>query len=387
MTRNAYLLSLALVLSGLPACSRNDARAHEQDRILDSEAPLVFSPADATSEPIDATAPPPRKTKAYRGAIEHLFFHPLVIHPEVAFDGDRYAKRFDAYFVTASEFRAIVRSLYAHNYVLVGLDRVKQPLYLPEGKKPVVLSIDDVNYYPYMAENGTASRLVLDGKEEVKALLESDAGRVLSEDEVIPILDSFVREHPDFSDQGAKATLAVTGYKGLFGYHTEPGAPDLTTSGARTLAKAVADRLKQTGWLFASHGFAHRDAVALSAKEIEADLALWKEHVEPIVGRTEIYVYPFGSAPFPGTANYKTITSAGFTLLCEIGIFPYLQRDGDSDVFRMGRRHIDGIALREEHRNLLPFFDTQHVIDPARKRTPDHGEDRSRRLGRPNADR
>lgn len=358
----------ALVL--LPACGRGSARREELADTPDSGSAPNSEPAPSEAlDSFDANAPMVRKTKPYRGAIEHLFFHPLVIRPELAFDGDRYSKRFDAYFITANEFRAVVRSLYAHNYVLVGLDRVKQPLYLPEGKKPVVISVDDVNYYPYMAENGTASRLVLDSRDEVKALLESDGGNNFSDDEVIPILDSFVREHPDFSDHGAKATLALTGYKGIFGYHTEPGAPDLATSGARTLAKSIADRLKQTGWLFASHGFAHRDAVALSPKEIEADLALWKEHVEPIVGPTEIYVYPFGSAPFPGTPNYKAITAAGFTLLCEIGILPYLQRDGDSNFFRMGRRHIDGLALREQHHDLLPFFDTQKVIDPARKKT------------------
>ncbi len=361
--RRAYLVAV-FTAALLCACSRP-----EEGNRTSPDAGTPIGSAPPLSEPealADAAAPTPgRRLVPFRGPIEHLFFHPLIAKPALAFDGDVYAKRLDSYFVTANEFRAILRSLYAHHFVLVGLDRVREPLLLPEGTKPIVLSVDDLNYYPYMAENGTASRLVLDPKDSVRAWLEEpDAGAAFSDDEVIPILDAFVREHPDFSHRGAKATLAVTGYKGLFGYHTE--AKESETRGARTLAKAIADRLKANGWLFASHGFAHRDSVALSQKELEADLAAWKSEVEPIVGSTPIYIYPFGSAPFPGTPNYQAITRAGFTLLCEIGVFPYLQKDQDN-VFRMGRRHIDGLALREQRNELLPFFDARAVIDPARR--------------------
>ena len=33
---------------------------------------------------------------------------------------------------------------------------------MPKGKKPLILSIDDMNYYEYMRGNGYADRLVLD---------------------------------------------------------------------------------------------------------------------------------------------------------------------------------------------------------------------------------
>ncbi len=359
-------LACACLLSGLLGCREKQANT---DRSFEVSDAAIEAQVSARVVEEDSSVPSSgRRLVAYRGPIEHLFFHPLIAKPERAFDGDVYAKRLDSYFVTANEFRAIIRSLYAHHFVLVGLDHVREPLFLPDGKKPVVLSVDDLNYYPYMTNNGTASRLVLDPKEIVRAWVEEpDAGANFSDEEVIPILDAFVREHPDFSDRGSKGTLAVTGYKGLFGYHTEESAKESDARGARTLAKAIADRLKANGWIFASHGFAHRDSVALSQKELETDLASWKTAVEPIVGPTSIFVYPFGSAPFPGTPNYQAITRAGFTLLCEIGVYPYLQKDRDSNVFRMGRRHVDGLALREQRNELLPFFDARAILDPARR--------------------
>ena len=37
---------------------------------------------------------------------------------------------------------------------------VRNTLYLPEGKKPLIFSYDDTNYYPYMLENGLTYKLI-----------------------------------------------------------------------------------------------------------------------------------------------------------------------------------------------------------------------------------
>ena len=48
--------------------------------------------------------------------------------------------------------------------------------------------------------------------------------------DLVPILDRFVEEHPDFSYRGAKAILALTGYNGVLGYRTDetydPASPN-----------------------------------------------------------------------------------------------------------------------------------------------------------------
>jgi len=58
------------------------------------------------------------------------------------------------------------------------------------------------------------------------------------------------------------------------------------------------------------------------------------------------------------------LRDAGFTIQCSIDPVPRLTRaDG---VTVMTRRHIDGIAFRDQARQLVPFFDVASVRDSAR---------------------
>mgnify|MGYP000753760085 FL=1 len=77
---------------------------------------------------------------------------------------------------TIEEFKDIMQSMYDKGYVLISLHKiakmetqpdgtmqmVQQPIYLPRGKKPFVLSEDDVCYYEYMTGTGFATKLCLD---------------------------------------------------------------------------------------------------------------------------------------------------------------------------------------------------------------------------------
>ena len=87
---------------------------------------------------------------------------------------------------------------------------------LPPDKKPFVLSQDDVSYYHYMDGDGMASRLVLDENGDVKAeYVEEDGTVSVGDYDLVPLLDSFIDEHPDFSYHGRKGILAMTGYNGV----------------------------------------------------------------------------------------------------------------------------------------------------------------------------
>jgi len=92
----------------------------------------------------------------------------------------------------------------------------------PPGKKPIIISIDDLNYYDYMIENGNVFRLILDENGDIATYSVSPKGEaVISYDnEIIPILDNFIKEHEDFSLQGAKGIIGLTGYQGILGYRT-----------------------------------------------------------------------------------------------------------------------------------------------------------------------
>ena len=314
----------------------------------------------------------------YDGPIEHIFFHPLLAYPSRTFDGDADANEFNKYYVTVSEFKKMINQIYANNYMLIDLKAlyeeklvdgkkvlVHKELKLPPDKKPLILSVDDVNYTDYKSTNGTVSKLMLDTEGNVATYSVSPSGeKVISHDnEVIPIIDAFVAEHPDFSFQGAKGILAFTGYCGVLGYKTNkldsPSYPE-----ERQSALAMIERLKETGWTFASHGYSHLDARTDSYQNLEKDTLRWEKEVGLLIGPTNIYVYPFGSSVLPGNPKFQFLLDQGFKILCSVGPTPYLK--DTADYVMMDRRHIDGIALYGQAAILKNLFDAKSVIDPVR---------------------
>jgi len=314
----------------------------------------------------------------YDGPIEHIFFHPLLAYPSLSFDGDADSNGFNQYFATVSEFKKIFNQIYANNYILIDYKAlynekveggktvlVHKELKLPPNKKPLILSVDDVNYPDYKSTNGTISKLVLDSEGNVGTYSVSPSGeKVTSHDnEIIPIIDAFVADHPDFSFQGAKGILAFTGYYGILGYNTNK-LDSPSYSEERQSALAIIKRLRETGWTFASHGYGHLDARAVSYQSLEEDTLRWNKEVGSLMGPTNIYVYPFGSSVLPGNPKFQFLLDQGFTILCSVGPTPYLK--ATTDYVMMDRRHIDGIALNNQEALLKNLFDAKSVIDPVR---------------------
>src|SRR5699024_6912684 len=87
-----------------------------------------------------------------------------------------------------------------------------KPLELPEGKKPLVLSFDDLSYYEYMEGDGFADRLVLEGDEVLHEYTDANGETHTGDYDFVSLLDKFVEENPDFSHNGAKGVVALTGY-------------------------------------------------------------------------------------------------------------------------------------------------------------------------------
>lgn len=247
-------------------------------------------------------------------------------------------------------------------------------LQLPTGKKPLILSIDDLNYYAYMRENGNVYKLILDEQGQIATYSVAPSGEavVAYDNEIIPILDAFVRQHPDFSHHGAKGIIALTGYEGILGYRThDPNGPSFEQEKAE--AMRVAQRLKETGWSFASHGWGHRDAAKISHASLVRDTQRWKAEVEPLIGPTPVYIYPYGSRVWPGDPKFNALLEAGFQILCAVGPSPNLQATPDYVI--MDRRHVDGLALRTQRSLLQDLFDANEVIDPVRPGLHGRGRD------------
>lgn len=318
------------------------------------------------------------KLVPFHGEVQHIFFHPLIAYPSRAFDGDSLSQGYNDWFVTVGEFDRMLPALYQKNYILIDINSmysvktvngkqkvVKNQLMLPPGKKPLVISVDDINYYNYMRQNGNVFKLVLDKDGNVATYSMNPQGqKVISRDNgIVPILDQFVAKHPDFSFHGAKAMLNLTGYEGILGYRTNQlDSPDYSKMKAE--AMKVVKRLKDTGWTFASHGYGHLHDAKISYTHFVKDTNQWLKEVEPLIGPTSVYVYPFGEDVKTGGAKYQYLLKKDFHMICGVGPNPYIR--WEQDAVLMDRAHIDGLGLHSQRKLLLKFFDSNKIIDPDR---------------------
>ena len=322
---------------------------------------------------------PPIKTVLYKDKIYHIFFHSLILDPQLAFHGDGDRRGYQDYMITRNEFLKILPSLYNRNFILIDPNLLftknqdgtisKKDLYLPEGKKAMIISLDDMNYYKSQDNHGFANRLAFDKDGNVATeITDKDGKNIVTRDgDIVPILDDFIKSHPDFSWQGMKGIIAVTGYEGVLGYRTHK--KDSTTYNddvQRVLS--ITKKLKETGWIFASHSYSHGlpfrvDTISLD--EVKYDTKRWDEEVRPLVGDTNIFIGPFGQVFKPYDPRREYLVSKGFNLLFGVGMDLYSEYFPKYLV--MNRADIDGIRLQQTPWYLKDYFNVEEVLDPQRK--------------------
>lgn len=320
--------------------------------------------------------------------ISHLFFHTLIVDTARAFDRDGEAAGYDDYMVTKDEFAKILDQLYAKGYVLVSPHDIARPdpsgkmqfsqIRLPAGKKPLVISQDDVSYYEYMDGDGFARDLVpKPGGGVTNNYVDGSGATVQGAYDMVPMMDDFVDTHPDFSYHGHKGVLALTGYNGVLGYRTsarkygrDPGFEE-----QKQKAGEVAEALKGDGWEFASHTWGHINTTKDPMGLIKADSQRWNTEVRPILGDTDLLIFPFGadiskgSKPYAGP-RYGHYRTDGFRYFFGVDATTEAWAQMHGGYLRQARINVDGIRLkgnvRGREKSLEPFFDSRSVIDPAR---------------------
>ncbi len=384
------LCSLVLLLLLLTACAPSEPPA-EKPPLPEPEVQEPEPPPAPVQEPYEIKDPTEEREGyvPWTGIVEHLFFHPVIAYPELAFDGDNQANGLDDFMVTVDEYNKILQSVYDKGYVLVDINSiwseeegedgprmVRNTLYLPEGKKPLVLSYDDTNYYPYMLENGFAHKLIIGEDLKIASYgLDPEGNEVVSRDlDAIPILDKFVEEHPDFSPFGAKGCLSLTGYEGILGYRTQTDTKewDDTKEAARQKEREavapIVEELRRTGWTFGSHTWGHIRLGDGNMTRIEADTQRWLEEVGSLVGETTILFYPHGERPdgndwtITGPA-FQYLQGQGFRVFCSVGVesFSFIKKDISAVI--CDRLHPDGTTLRHSRDRYLQFYDAKDIID------------------------
>lgn len=331
--------------------------------------------------------------------ITHVFFHTLIKDPSKAFDGESDSDGYNQYMTTIDEFNKIIQSMYDEGYVMVSPHDMaivnedgtmsRGSIMLPPGKIPFVLSQDDVSYYHYMDGDGFASKLVVDENGEVKNEYIEDDGSVSTGDyDMVPLINTFVKEHPDFSYHGRKGILAMTGYNGVLGYRTD-GAyktgenlqddqkkfleehPDFDFDQEVKEATAVADAMKAEGWEFASHTWGHKNVAERSLEDLQTDDAEWQSYVAPILGKTDMIIFAFGAdiGSWEGytadNAKYEFYKSQGYRYYCNVDSSQYFVQITD-DYFRQGRRNLDGYRMYYNPEMLSDLFDVSEVWDSSR---------------------
>lgn len=361
--------------------------------VLQSDPSLAGDPqitaAIADYQAIQATLVPASISK-----VTHVFFHSLVADNAKAFDGDDDEDGYNQVMTTIPEFNKILSTMYEKGYVLVRLHdmayettdengkTVMKPgtILLPEGKIPFVMSQDDLCYYPYMKGDGFATRIVIgeDGYPTCEMELE-DGSTVTGDYDLVPILERFIQEHPDFSYKGARAVLAFTGYEGILGYRTSSAYADSPTyEEERQKAAKVAQCLKDHGWELASHSWGHLDLGNVEMERFLADTDKWEAQVDSLIGPTDIILYPFGADigdwhPYT-TENerFNYLYKCGFRYFCNVDSNPYWVQIGDN-YMRQGRRNLDGYRMWKDitaedpaKRKLDDLFRAEDVFDPDR---------------------
>ena len=322
--------------------------------------------------PTPTPEPTPEPLVPYEGEIRHIFFHSLIVYPEMVFtDRETPMGGYNAGFSEKAELEKILPQLYERGYVLYDLNECyemadgrmqRKEILLPAGKIPLILSVDDV---AYAYGDGYARRLFVDDAGALLYEVPNPSGGVdiIADGDVMGVVDAFVAEHPDFSWNGHKGTIALTGFQGAFGY------PSYDDPAYQTEIKKVADALRADGWSFASHSYTHNSGVygfwgtGCIPDKIYYDINKWVDRVSPWIGETNLFLAPFG---YRATGEaLQHVLNAGFNIYCTVD--DHVVNELYDNYALQSRIEIGGYSMTY-YRDILNelFFDVDSVLDPDR---------------------
>lgn len=326
--------------------------------------------------------------------IPNLSFHVLIEDMTRAKQDAEFGGSYNKNFVTTGEFSKILNQLYTNGYVLVDFNSfiaantdldgnekfMIKSLWLPEGKKPVMITETMVNYFEYMVDgdgdhkadakgDGFASRLVVDANGDIKAEYIDASGQTLTGNyDLVPILEDFIEQHPDFCYQGARAILAVTGHEGVFGYRCNTSYISLISqqyydeqvAGAKEITNALRDK----GYTIACYTYKNDAYGKLSATQISSDLTNWTSQVVNIIGPVDTFVF----AKTSRLTEYGS-TGSAFQVMYQSGFRYYISNDTSpltevNDTYvRQNRLMVTGENMQHKSSQFAGMFDTNAVLE------------------------
>ncbi len=311
----------------------------------------------------------------YDGYVEHLAFTTLIAYPDKAFDSrNPQSTSFDETKLTTLEFQNILQSLYNNNYILVNIGdcyqitngriTIKQPL-VPKNKKPIILSFDNVTYVSNYQNLGEIDKIIIDRNNNIATYTtkKSIQDRVQYDNEFVVILENFVSNHPDFSHNGARGIIFLSGENGILGYNTNHKNASSKIESKRVFQ--VIKKLKELGWKFGSNNYSYQMESELTEIEFAKQLNLWKKEIVTIIGDTNLYAH---AHRISNKDKHNILTNNGFE------IFFYNSDEAkitlEDNTLQMSRRKINGNALRNNSDQLSHLFDCEKVYDNTNRTVP-----------------
>lgn len=316
--------------------------------------------------------------------IVNLGFNLLIADSKTAFSDEGMGSTYKYNNISVTEFNNILNQLYQNGYVLVDMEDIltvtvnvdgtvsyaPKTLYLPEGKTPFMITQSQVNYYSYMVDgnddgepdkkgDGFAYKLkVKDGK-FVNERINSSGEMVTGDFDLVPALETFIAEHPDFSYMGARAILVVTGYDGIFGYRGDEDPSELLQA------------LRDAGYTIGCNTYRNKAYGSIDTDEIKNDLESWETEIVPVLGQTNIFAFakqsdiaPSGEA-YSGK-KYEALALGGYSYFlgfCDNGQ-PWMVFE--ESYVRQGRLMVTGNALEKKGNWFTGMFDASAVVDRSR---------------------
>ena len=343
------------------------------------------------------------------GKVVHLSFQILIADTQRAMKHSSSAN-LNKNYVTTGEFSAILQQLYDNGYILVDIDDIittetaadgttaykAKPLYLPAGKKPLMLTQNNLSYSYYLIDSdgdylpdakgaGFASKLLWDGQNFTCEMVDASGNTVTGDFDLVPILEKFIANNPDFSYRGARANLALTGHNGLLGYRTHPAYSDnegSIPSASSIFGEAfyqkeiqdvtvVIDALKERGYTISCYTFSNVIYEYFSTSQIRENLNLWNSTAAKLLGSTDVFTFARMSdiSPMGKYSNEK------FNLLQSYGFRYFLGfcNDGkpwaklENGYVLQGRIMVTGANMATNSHWFAGMFHSVSILDPDRK--------------------
>lgn len=364
---------------------------------LFSDLATIFPDDDKIHSDLLAATSHTSKTVEWRGHVEVLCVRSLIANTETAF-GVEFGKGDTGLYLTGTEFQNLLQTLYNKGYVLVDPEDMmsatdpgfilERNLTVPEGKKPLVIIIENLSYDPAAYVCGTCRRLVLNDEKQVCGEY-TIKGKDGTEDpvvnrtaEAIGILDVFVSEHQDFTYNGSKGIVSIGGHDSCFGYvvsreqvkerNKQLNAANLPQQeytdeeleNNRNAVKNIVERLKDTGWKFASCTYGYLpNARKTDLSGIVDDTNKWMEQIGSLIPDTHMISYPGGNYIYGTDERAEYLKNKGFRIFFGAGPKPY-------HIYGRNYLYFDRTIISPNSMKNYDFsrlFDNDDILDPIRK--------------------